>query len=85
MPTLTLPDAELHYEARGQGEAILFLHGLGSSAEAWAPQIAHFSARHRCIALDARGSGRSRDLAHPHGPFSLRTFARDAANTQACT
>lgn len=79
MPTLTTPDAELHYEDRGSGETILFLHGLGSSSEAWAPQIDHFAARHRCIALDARGSGRSRDLARPHGPFALSDFARDAA------
>ncbi len=79
MATLTTADAELHYEERGAGAPILFLHGLGSSAEAWAPQLDHFSAKYRCIALDARGSGLSRDLAHPHGPFSLRTFARDAA------
>ena len=78
MPTLTTSEAVLRYEDRGEGEPILFLHGLGSSADAWAPQIEHFSARHRCIALDARGSGQSRDLAHPGGPFSLRTFARDA-------
>ena len=79
MPTLTTGGAELHYEDRGAGETILFLHGLGSSAEAWQPQIDHFAPRFRCLALDARGSGRSRDLAKPHGPFSLRDFARDAA------
>ncbi len=79
MPILTTSEAELRYEERGHGDPILFLHGLGSSADAWEPQIDRFSARYRCIALDARGSGRSRDLVHPHGPFSLRTFARDAA------
>lgn len=79
MPTLTISDAELHYEERGAGEPLLFLHGLGSSTADWEPQMDHFAARFRCIALDARGSGRSRDLAHPHGPFAMRTFAADAA------
>ncbi len=79
MTTLEIDGAELHFEERGSGAPVLFLHGLGSSSAAWEPQLAHFAARYRCIALDARGSGRSRDLAHPHGPFAVRTFARDAA------
>jgi len=79
MPTLHLPDAELYYEDRGRGEAVVLLHGLGSSSEDWEPQLAALAPRYRVIAIDMRGSGRSRDLVHPIGPFSVATFAADVA------
>jgi (E)-2-((N-methylformamido)methylene)succinate hydrolase len=44
---------------KGEGEAILFIHGVGLNAEAWAPQIAAFSATHRVIAMDMSGHGES--------------------------
>ena len=78
MPTFTHDGAELHFEVRGAGVPLLFLHGLGSSADDWAHQMESFAARYRVIALDARSSGRSRDLVHPHGPFTVRQFAADA-------
>lgn len=79
MPTLQLNGAELFYEESGHGEPVLLLHGLGSSTVDWQPQIEALSPRYRVIALDARGSGRSRDLRHPGGPFSVPQFASDAA------
>lgn len=79
MPTLRTGDVELHYEDTGAGAPVLLLHGLGSSAADWAPQIEVLAPRYRVIALDARGSGRSRDLVHPAGPFSVKQFAADAA------
>jgi pimeloyl-ACP methyl ester carboxylesterase len=79
MPTLQLPDAELHYEQRGRGEPVVLLHGLGSSCVDWEPQLDALSDRHRAIAIDMRGSGRSRDLEQPAGPFSIATFAADVA------
>ncbi|HEY5947489.1 MAG TPA: alpha/beta fold hydrolase [Kofleriaceae bacterium] len=77
MPSLRTADAELHYEERGQGDPVVLLHGLGSSTEDWEPQIAALAPRYRVIAIDMRGSGRSRDLTHPGGPFSIATFAAD--------
>lgn len=77
MPTLRVNDADLYYEEEGQGEAVLLLHGLGSSTLDWAPQVEALAALYRVITLDARGSGRSRDLVHPAGPFSVRQFAAD--------
>jgi pimeloyl-ACP methyl ester carboxylesterase len=79
MPTFMHAGAELHYQDVGSGEPVLFLHGLGSRGKDWAPQLAEFSRTHRCLTLDARGSGSSRDLEHPRGPFSLKQFAADAA------
>jgi pimeloyl-ACP methyl ester carboxylesterase len=79
MPTLRTNDAELYYEETGSGEPVLLLHGLGSSTLDWAPQIEALRGSYRVIALDARGSGRSRDLLKPGGPFSITQFAADAA------
>ena len=80
MPTLRTNDAELFYEEAGTGEPVLLLHGLGSSTLDWAPQIDALRGSHRVIALDVRGSGRSRDLLKPGGPFSVAQFAADAAS-----
>ncbi len=44
---------------RGEGEALLLIHGVGLNAEAWAPQIAALSETHRVIALDMPGHGGS--------------------------
>ncbi|HUF10394.1 MAG TPA: alpha/beta hydrolase, partial [Rhodothermales bacterium] len=79
MPTIQVNDAALFYDDKGSGEPLLLLHGLGSSTLDWEPQIAAFSDRYRVIALDMRGSGKSRDTRHPAGPFSIRQFAADSA------
>ena len=44
---------------KGEGEALLLIHGVGLNAEVWAPQIEAFSATHRVIALDMLGHGGS--------------------------
>lgn len=46
---------------RGSGPAvpILFLHGVGSDKSVWAPQIDHFAASRRSVALDYPGYGES--------------------------
>lgn len=43
----------------GDGEAIVFLHGLGGSATAWGPQLEALADRFRCIAWDMPGYGRT--------------------------
>ena len=79
MPTLNVNDAELFYEEAGTGAPVLLLHGLGSCARDWAPQIDALEGAYRVIAVDVRGSGRSRDLLSPGGPFTVKQFAADAA------
>lgn len=79
MPTHRLRDAELYFEDRGTGEPVVLLHGLGGSSLDWQPQIDALAPRHRVIAIDMRGSGRSRDRLRPRGPFSVEMFARDVA------
>ena len=50
------------YREAGAGAALVFLHGIGSSSEGWAAQLAHFGRTHRAIAWDAPGYGGSGDL-----------------------
>ncbi len=75
VPTLRTGDVELYCEDRGRGELVVLLHGLGSSSADWEPQLDALAPRYRTIAIDMRGSGRSR----ASGPFSVATFAADVA------
>ncbi|AZI59309.1 alpha/beta fold hydrolase [Nakamurella antarctica] len=56
----------------GSGPALLLVHGLMSSHEAWLPQIEAFSKRYRVIAPDLFGHGAS---AKPLGDYSLGAHA----------
>ncbi|MBA2467526.1 MAG: alpha/beta fold hydrolase [Sphingomonas sp.] len=53
--------AAIGVDEAGSGAAtpILFLHGVGSDKSAWAPQLAHFGATRRALALDYPGYGES--------------------------
>jgi len=45
--------------ATAEGEAILFLHGVGSTKEVWQPQLDHFRGRRTAFAIDYPGYGQS--------------------------
>ena len=52
--------ADLNVEdTGGAGPAIVFSHGLLWSTAMWRFQVEAFRGRHRCIAYDHRGQGRS--------------------------
>ncbi len=74
MPKLQLGDIKFHYEIEGEGEPILFLHGLGSSGTAWEFQRQAFAPRYRLVMPDIRGHGRS---GKPPGPYSMTLLAAD--------
>lgn len=76
MPKLRVNDIDLHYEISGQGQPILFIHGLGSSLRDWELQIPYFAKQYQVIAFDVRGHGGSDK---PPGPYSIPQFAADAA------
>lgn len=73
---LPVGDAELHYEVAGTGDAVVLLHGLGSSTRDWEPQVAELSKHFRVVSLDLRGHGRSDKST---GPYSIAGFAVDVA------
>lgn len=52
---LKRPDCSIYYEIMGEGPAIVFAHGLGGNHLSWWQQLAHFSARHTCVAFAHRG------------------------------
>ncbi len=80
MPFCPLPDAphgggRLYYEARGAGEPLLFVAGLGGMGSFWASQLEAFAQTHRVITFDHRGTGQS-----THSPirYSIAQMADDA-------
>jgi len=74
VPHVNVNGIRLYYEDLGTGPAVVFVHGLGSSTRDWSAQLQHFKTRHRVIALDLRGHGRSDK---PSGPYSIPLFAED--------
>lgn len=67
-------------QTRGAGRPLVCLHGIGSSADAFAPQLAGLSDRYRVIAWDAPGYARSAD---PDEELDLAGFAAAAASVIA--
>jgi 3-oxoadipate enol-lactonase len=67
----------LHYEVLGRrdGEPVLMIQGLGADKNGWNLQRVAFASRHRTIAYDNRGAGRSDK---PFGTYTLEQMADDA-------
>ena len=78
MPTLKTtasPSTELYYEDRGDGQAIVLIHGWPLSGAMWESQVnALVDGGFRCVAYDRRGFGRS---GRPSGGYDYDTFASD--------
>lgn len=68
-----LKSTKLHFERKGSGEPIIFLHGLGSCGADWLYQIPEFSKKYSVFTPDLRGHGAS----DKNGPFSIQTSASD--------
>ena len=59
MPTLTANGVEIAYTEEGDGEPLIFLHGLGISRADWQYQIEFFREKYCVLAPDFRGHGES--------------------------
>jgi len=68
-----LSQARVRYLDRGQGPPVVFLHGFGSSLEAWAEVLPVIEKRHRAVALDLKGFGWS---GRPEGDYSPEAQAK---------
>jgi 3-oxoadipate enol-lactonase len=76
MPRIAANRRQMFYEESGQGEALVFLGGLGGDHRAFTVPMRHFRNRYRALALDARDVGRS-DRAD--GPYTTADMADDVA------
>lgn len=61
---------------RGEGPPVVLQPGLGYAAWCWEPLMERLADRHRVIAVDTRGAGRSDK---PEGPYTIELLAADLA------
>lgn len=54
-----LPGSTVNYVEIGEGEPIVFLHGIASCWQSWLENLPHFGKRYRAIAFDLPGFGGS--------------------------
>ncbi|MFF4600938.1 alpha/beta fold hydrolase [Amycolatopsis sp. NPDC001370] len=73
---MTTGPVELFYTDQGAGEPVLLVHGLGCDSHDWLFQHDAFAARHRVIAPDLRGHGRS---SAPESGYRPQELAADLA------
>ena len=59
MPNLNRDSTSIHYERRGSGSAIVFLHSFLSDNTHFRHQISALEKTHLVLAIDTRGHGRS--------------------------
>lgn len=78
MPFFSTSDgARLHYQVSGRGDpALVLVHGWCSNLEHWGRQVPVFAERHRVLASDRRGYGRS---SVPEQDWSPEQHAHDLA------
>lgn len=68
----------IHHVIGGHGHLpVVFVHGFGCAHEDWDAQVAYFSPRHRTIAVDLRGHGRTPGSA---GDCSVERYGADVAD-----
>lgn len=54
-----LPGASVNYVELGEGDPVLFVHGISGSWQNWLENLPHFARERRAIALDLPGFGAS--------------------------
>src|SRR5580658_10259134 len=68
-----LGDFKLFYEVHGEGPAVVFAHGAGGTHLSWWQQVPVLSQKFKCITIDHRTYGYSRDVAGGPGPRAYVT------------
>jgi len=76
MPTITLGDLSTYYETYGEGEPLLLIHDLGSSAEDWEWQVPVLRDAFTVVTYDVRGHGKTGKAVEG---YSMSQFSNDAA------
>jgi pimeloyl-ACP methyl ester carboxylesterase len=68
-----LPGGEVNYAEIGEGDAIVFVHGISGSWQNWLENLPHFGRDRRAIALDLPGFGAS---PMPSWPIDMFAYGR---------
>jgi pimeloyl-ACP methyl ester carboxylesterase len=76
MPAVVCNHVLLHYDERGEGAPLVFLHGIAGDHLSWKGQMRAFASRFRCLAPDNRDAGRSGPAV---APYSMGDLAADVA------
>jgi pimeloyl-ACP methyl ester carboxylesterase len=71
MATVDVEGRTIAFEDAGAGVPIVWLQGTGEPRHAWAAEMAGFSPRYRCVAIDHRDVGESSYVDAPYGPADL--------------
>jgi pimeloyl-ACP methyl ester carboxylesterase len=78
MPWAQVGPSDIYYQEAGEGQPLVFLHGMSSCAEAWFQQFETFSPHFRVIAYDSVNHGHSanspRDEHEPDRADELEGF-----------
>jgi 3-oxoadipate enol-lactonase len=64
----------IRYLERGNGQPLIFLHGIGGDAQGWHNQLQVFASQYRCIAWNAPGCAGSAPIVNGSG-IAQATFA----------
>jgi pimeloyl-ACP methyl ester carboxylesterase len=67
----------LYVEEEGAGPPLLFIHEFAGDHRSWAPQVAHFESRYRCVTYAARGYPPS-DIPTDPDAYSQQQAVEDA-------
>ena len=65
-------EQKIQYYEAGQGDVVIFLHGLGSNSQDWVQNLGPVAKKHRAIAIDQIGFGHS---SKPLLDYSIATFS----------
>jgi len=68
------PAPRIAVEYAGEGEFVIFMHGIGGNRRNWRDQIPAFAEHFKAVAWDARGYGDSDDY---EGPLNFHAYADD--------
>jgi 3-oxoadipate enol-lactonase len=61
MPYAPINGIEMYYEEHGEGQPVVFAHGVGGNHASWYQQTPFFARSYRAITVDQRGFGHSDD------------------------
>jgi pimeloyl-ACP methyl ester carboxylesterase len=86
MPWAEIGTSDIYYQEAGEGQPIVFLHGMSSCGEAWYQQFEAFAPHFRVIAYDSVNHGHSanspRDEPEPDRADELEAFLEALALTK---